>query len=175
MRESLTRSNMRGVVPHNPFKFVIQPATGTIFIDDVGQGTWEEINQLEKEANYGWNTYGGPESDPRYTNPILAYGHDGDIETTGCSITGGVFYNPKTLQFPSGYVGDYFFADFCSGCIRSRSFAPSTGETSISDFAKEIVRPVDFELSTGGDLYYLSSTSSTPRSVGKIWYSEGTA
>lgn len=59
-------------------------------------------------------------TDPHYVDPIFAYGHSGsDPATTGCSITGGIFYNPTTLQFPSGYVGDYFFADFCGGWIRS--------------------------------------------------------
>jgi hypothetical protein len=47
----------------------------------------------------------------------LSYGHDSAIETTGYSITGGVFYNPATLQYPEEYKGDYFFADFCSGWI----------------------------------------------------------
>jgi glucose/arabinose dehydrogenase len=72
----------------NPFKFAIQPGTGTIFINEVGENTWEEINQLEKGANYGWNIYEGPESDPRYVTPLFAYGHGGDPATTGCAITG---------------------------------------------------------------------------------------
>lgn len=156
----------------NPFKFAVQPGTGTIFINDVGEDAWEEINRGVAGANYGWNIYEGPESDPRYVDPIFAYGHDGDIETTGCSITGGAFYNPATDQFPSGYVGDYFFADFCSGWVRSLD--PSTG--AVSGFAKEIVRPVDLEVSKEGELYYLSrGSSSTPGSVGKIRYTGGTA
>jgi hypothetical protein len=53
----------------------------------------------------------------QHNNPVLSYGHDSAIETTGCSITGGVFYNPATLQYPEEYKGDYFFADFCSGWI----------------------------------------------------------
>jgi hypothetical protein len=80
------------------------------------------------------------------------------------------------LQYPEEYKGDYFFADFCSGWIRSRSFDPSTGEASISDFASGIVRPVDLEVSKEGELYYLSrGSSSTPGSVSKIRYSGGTA
>jgi hypothetical protein len=67
-------------------------------------------------------------------------------------------------------VGDYFFADFCSGWIGS--FDPSTGEA--SDFASGIVRPVDLEVSKNGELYYLSrGNSSTPGSVSKIRYSGG--
>jgi glucose/arabinose dehydrogenase len=169
----------------NPFKFAIQPATDptapdTIFINDVGEDAWEEINRGVAGANYGWPFHEGATSSPdpslqSYQNPLHAYGH-GTTAETGCSITGGGFYNPETRQFPSGYVGDYFFADFCSGWIRSRSLNPSTGKASISDFAKEIVRPVDLEVSKGGELYYLSrGTSSTPGSVGKIRYSGGTA
>ena len=68
-------------------------------------------------------------------------------------------------------MGDYFFADFCSGWIRSRSVDPSTGEASISDFASGIEHPVDLEVSKEGELYYLSrDNSSTPGSVGKIRY-----
>jgi glucose/arabinose dehydrogenase len=157
----------------NPFKFAVQPGTGTIFINDVGADAWEEINRGAAGANYGWNIYEGPESDPQYVDPIFAYGHDGgDPATTGCSITGGAFYNPEALQFPSVSVGDYFFADFCSGWIRS--FDPSTGEA--SGFASGIEHPVDLEVSKDGELYYLSrGSSSTPGSVGKIRYSGGTA
>jgi len=147
----------------NPFKFAVQPATGTIFINDVGEGAWEEINEGAAGANYGWDIYEGPESDPQYVEPIFAYGHGGDPATTGCAITGGVFY-PTTRQFPSGYVGDYFFADLCSGWIRS--FDPSTRVT--SDFASGIEGPVDLEVSKEGELYYLSRGA--PGLVGKISY-----
>jgi glucose/arabinose dehydrogenase len=146
----------------NPFKFAVQPATGTIFINDVGEGAWEEINEGAAGANYGWDIYEGPESDPQYVEPIFAYGHGGDPATTGCAITGGVFY-PSTHQFPSGYVGDYFFADLCSGWIRS--FDPSTRVA--SDFASGIEGPVDLEVSKEGELYYLSRGAGL---VGKIGY-----
>ena len=165
----------------NPFKFAVQPGTGTIFINDVGQDAWEEIDKAVPGANYGW---GFPTSPPyyegfidspdpslqNYKNPDFFYGHDGAIETTGCSITGGTFYNPATLQYPAEeYQGDYFFADFCSGWIRSLD---STG--AVRSFAKEILRPVDLEVSKEGELYYLSrGNSSTPGSVGKIQYSGG--
>ena len=69
-------------------------------------------------------------------------------------------------------MGDYFFADFCSGWVKSLD--PSSG--AVNGFAKEIVHPVDLEVSKEGELYYLSrSTSSTPGSVGKIRYTGGTA
>ncbi len=136
----------------NPFKFAVKPGTGTIFINDVGQQTWEEINRGAPGANYGWPRHEGPESARSYVPPIFAYRHDGDPATTGCSITGGAFYNPRTVRFPSDYVGDYFFADFCGGWIRR--YDPATDEA--AGFATGLDRPVDLKTGDDGSLYYLT-------------------
>jgi glucose/arabinose dehydrogenase len=145
----------------NPFKFAVQPVTGTIYINDVGEKAWEEINRGAAGANYGWPVHEGVANDPQYVDPILAhaYGQDG-----ACSITGGAFYNPTTVLFPQEYEGDYFFADFCGGWIRK--FEPSTGQA--SGFAIGIERPIDLEVSKAGELYYLSR--GTTGMVGKIGY-----
>jgi glucose/arabinose dehydrogenase len=148
----------------NPFSFAIQPLTSKMFINDVGQSTWEEIDRGVAGANYGWPRYEGPESDPDYRNPVFPYRH-GSTNTTGCAITGGAFYDPTTRQFPSGYLGDYFFADLCSGWIRRLDAA--TG--AVSGFATGINRPVDLEVGKGGNLYYLSRGDSSG-SVGRIRY-----
>jgi glucose/arabinose dehydrogenase len=148
----------------NPFSFAIQPHKGKVFINDVGEQRWEEINQGAAGANYGWPRYEGPESDSKYRNPVFVYGH-GSTKATGCAITGGAFYNPTTRQFPSGYVGDYFFADFCSGWIRRLDAA--TGD--VTGFATGLSMPVALEVSRGGSLYYLSRGDGTG-SVGKIRY-----
>jgi glucose/arabinose dehydrogenase len=147
----------------NPFKFAIKPNTTTLFINDVGENSWEEINQGAAGANYGWPIYEGPETDAKYIPPIFAYGH-GSTNTTGCSITGGAFYNPTTVQFPSGYVDDYFFADFCNGWIRR--YDPATD--SASGFATGLSGVVDLEVRKNGELYYLSRGSTG--SVHKIRY-----
>ena len=136
----------------NPFKFAVKPATGTIFINDVGEATWEEINRGASGANYGWPRHEGPESARSHVPPIFAYGHGGDPAATGCSITGGAFYNPTTVQFPSGYVGDYFFSDFCSGWIRR--YDPTSDKA--VGFATGLDRPVDLKVSKDGSLYYLT-------------------
>jgi glucose/arabinose dehydrogenase len=150
----------------NPFKFAIQPGTGTIFINDVGENTWEEINQLQKGANFGWPVHEGVANHPPYADPIFAYGH-GSTNTTGCAITGGTFYNPATVLFPQEYEGDYFFADFCSGWIRKRE--ATTGE--VSGFATGLERPIDLEVSQAGELYYLArGNTDSPALVGKIGY-----
>jgi glucose/arabinose dehydrogenase len=159
----------------NPFKFAVKPSTGTIFINDVGEKTWEEINRGASGANYGWNLCEGNHDNPNrpgsvncsaapYTAPVHEYTH-GSTNTTGCSITGGTFYNPATVRFPSGYVGDYFFADLCSGWIRR--YDPSTDAA--TGFATGLSSVVDLEVSKNeGELYYLSR--GTPGSVGKIRY-----
>jgi len=154
----------------NPFKFAIQPGTGTIFINDVGANTWEEINRGAAGANYGWPVHEGVANDPPYVDPIFAYGH-GSTDTTGCAITGGVFYNPATVLFPQEYEGDYFFADFCSGWIRTLEQTPDGGFAA-SGFATGLQRPIDLELSKAGELYYLSrsTTTGSPALVGKIGY-----
>src|SRR5215211_5917060 len=150
----------------NPFKFAIQPTTATTFINDPGEDAWEEINRGAAGANYGWPRYEGPESNPAYRNPVFAY-RNGSMKDTRCAITGGAFYNPTTRQYPSGYVGDYFFADLCSGWIRTRD--ATTGE--VSGFATGLERPIDLEVSKAGELYYLlRGSSSTPGSVSKIRY-----
>jgi glucose/arabinose dehydrogenase len=148
----------------NPFTFAIQRRTGKTFINDVGEQTWEEINRGVAGANYGWPRYEGPESNPRYRNPVFAY-RQGSTKATGCAITGGAFYNPTTRQFPRGYVGDYFFADLCSGWIRRLD--PATGV--VSGFATGLSSPVDLKVSKGGGLYYLSRGNGTG-SVGKVRY-----
>jgi glucose/arabinose dehydrogenase len=149
----------------NPFSFAIQPHTSKMIINDVGEQTWEEINRGVAGANYGWPRYEGRESDPRYRNPVFVYKH-GSTNTTGCAITGGAFYNPTTRQFPRGYVGDYFFADFCSGWIRRLDAA--TGD--VSGFATGLSRPVNLKVSKGGSLYYLSRGDGGAGSVGKVRY-----
>src|SRR5437667_5867004 len=80
----------------NPFTFAIQPGTGRIFINDVGQSTWEEIDEGVAGANYGWPTCEGACSPPNsnFRDPIHYYSH-----ADGCAIVGGAFYNPAASQF----------------------------------------------------------------------------
>ncbi len=88
-----------------------------MFINDVGEGTWEEINDGVAGSNYGWPITEGTTTDPRFRSPLFTYQH-GSGGNNGCAITGGTFYNPATVQFPSSYVGKYFFADYCNNWIR---------------------------------------------------------
>jgi glucose/arabinose dehydrogenase len=161
----------------NPFKFEFKPNTSLMYINDVGQNVWEEIDQGQAGTNYGWplcegshDYEGTPGSGgctaPPPTGPIYEYAHDGLTDPTGCSITGGAFYLPaKQQQFPTPYAGDYFFADFCGGWIRSLD---SPGGAS-QPFADGLGRVVDVEVKDTGELYYL--VRGAPGTIGKISYS----
>jgi glucose/arabinose dehydrogenase len=136
----------------NPFKIAVKPGAGTLFINDVGENTWEEINRGVRGANYGWPVHEGPESATAYAPPLFAYRH-GSTATTGCAITGGTFYNPSRRQFPSRYVGDYFFTDLCGGWIRRYDPATDTTSGFATGFDSSLV---DLEVGSGGALYVLS-------------------
>jgi hypothetical protein len=137
----------------NPYTFTFQPNSGRMFINDVGQSTWEEINDGIAGSNYGWSLCEGACTPPNanFRDPLFQYGH-GTSATTGCAITGGAFYNPTTVNFPSDYVGKYFYAEFCSGWIRR--FDPATGTATA--FATGIANPVDLIVTADGSLYYLA-------------------
>lgn len=137
----------------NPFSFAFQPGTGRLFINDVGEQAWEEINEGVKGANYGWPRYEGAESDPLYEDPVHAYRHGGS-ESTGCAITGGAFYDPATVLFPAEYVGDYFFADYCSGWIRRLDL--DQGGTTDLFKASSNEAPIDLKTGDDGALYFLA-------------------
>jgi glucose/arabinose dehydrogenase len=156
----------------NPFKFAFKPGTNTIFINDVGQGAWEEINRGVSGANYGWPRYEGRESNAKYRSPIYAYGH-GSTNTTGCAITGGAFYKPQSVQFPSRYVRRYFFADLCNGWIRTYNPArrkTSRFATGLSPETGILSGVVDLEVRESGELYYLKKRGDKS-SVHRIRYS----
>ncbi len=157
---------------------VLSGTSSKMFVNEVGEDTWEEINQVAPGANYGWPTHEGVTSSPdpnlrNYKNPLLSYGHTGAPASaiTGCSITGGAFYDPTTARvadkFPVKYQNRYFYTDFCSGWIRSFDPATNTDE----EFASGIVNPVDLEVGDNGSLYYVArGSSSVPASVHEIKY-----
>jgi glucose/arabinose dehydrogenase len=145
----------------NPFTFSFQPGIGRMFINDVGQNTWEEINDGIAGSNYGWPTCEGfcNPPNPNFRDPIFAYANDGST----CAITGGAFYNPQVVQFPSNFVGNYFFADFCGGWIRTLD--PANGNA-VADFATGISLPVDLKVSADGFLYYLARGTGSVNRIG---------
>ena len=135
----------------NPFTFAIEPATGRIFINDVGENSQEEINDGIVGSNYGWPATEGATTNPNFRSPLFAYGH-GTGPTTGCAIAGGAFYRSTAPLFPADFVGDYFFADLCSGWVRR--FDPASGV--VTGFASGFSAPVDLQVGADGGLYVLS-------------------
>jgi glucose/arabinose dehydrogenase len=108
----------------NPWRFSFDRAKGDLYIADVGQQSWEEIDfrarsQLDTVANYGWRIYEGraryaagtPTAAGVLVAPISVYSHK-----EGCSVTGGYVYRGRSV--PTAF-GRYFFGDLCSGTIWS--------------------------------------------------------
>ena len=146
----------------NPYTFSVHPESGRILVNDVGQVTWEEINDATTGGkNFGWPTTEGtfnPATYPNFTNPIYAYSH-GSGDGKGCAITGGTFFYPAVTNYPSTYWGKYFFQDLCNQWINTldlsaspavRSpYATTTGGNNLA-----------LAVGNDGNLYYLSRSSS---------------
>lgn len=140
----------------NPFTFSFQAGTGRMFINDVGQNTWEEINDGIAGSNYGWPANEGAGTTPpggpgTLRQPLYTYSHGGGA-FQGFAITGGAFYNPSTGNFPAAYTGDYFFADFVSDWINVLDVSSGT----VSTFATGALGTVDLRVGNDGSLYYLA-------------------
>jgi glucose/arabinose dehydrogenase len=151
----------------NPFTFTFQNGTGRMFLNDVGESTWEEINDGIAGSNYGWPTCEGfcmpPSGSLR--DPLYEYNHTTG-SPTGCAIVGAAFYNPATVTFPASYVGKYFFADLCGGWVRQLD--PGSPATS-ADFATGFLNPVDLVVPDDGSLYVLMrGAMSTPAALYRI-------
>jgi len=155
----------------NPYTLSIQPGTGRIFVNDVGQNAWEEVNDCTTGGlNYGWPTAEGSSSNPAFTNPIYAYAHGGGVGF-GCAITGGTFFNPTSSNYPSQYTGRYFFLDFCNNWIDMLTLSGSTATR--TNFASSIAgSPVGMTTGPDGNLYFLSRANSA---VYKITFTGSTA
>ncbi len=105
----------------NPWRMSFDRATGDLWIGDVGQDKWEEVDVQRSGVpggtNFGWNRMEGthcyqPSSgceDPSLTLPVTDYGHD-----QGCTVIGGYVYRGKAQP---ALAGGYVFADYCSGRV----------------------------------------------------------
>ena len=111
----------------NPWGFSFDRTTGDLYIGDVGQDAWEEIDVgpaasgRGKAANYGWSVLEGTHPGPNgpvvttgKTMPVIEYGHN---TTNGeCAVVGGVVYRGKLIP---GLAGLYLYTDLCAAWIRS--------------------------------------------------------
>jgi glucose/arabinose dehydrogenase len=150
----------------NPFRFSLRQANSTVIVGDVGQDTWEELDTLVVDKNYGWNAYEGPcpqemlNCDPSSTDyssdlqyPIHFYNHTGTGET-GRSIIAGAFAENGNA-YPAPYKGAYFYGDFIQSWVHVLTLDGSNTVTSQSDFGP-LSQPVCFRIGPDGNVYVLS-------------------
>jgi len=102
----------------NPWRISFDRSTGDLWIGDVGQGDWEEIDYLPAGspggANFGWSIMEGNhgydgQAQPGLLLPVAEYSHS----SGGCSVTGGVVYRGSMTE----WNGIYFYGDYCSGYV----------------------------------------------------------
>jgi glucose/arabinose dehydrogenase len=146
-----------GLGLRNPFTFAVQPGTGRIFINDVGEDGYEEINEATQSGqNFGWPSTEGPTSAAGITGPIGGYVNGTGVNEAECAIVGATFYNPpaNAQQYPADFVGDYFYGDHCSANIKSIDLSapasPTVFATSIGGHL------MDLKTGPNGYLYYLT-------------------
>jgi glucose/arabinose dehydrogenase len=126
----------------NPWRVSFDRLTGEMYIADVGQSSYEEINLGRPGANYGWSFTEGsfdPGTYPNYTNPIYNYDRD-----SGQSVTGGYVYRGGEQDFQ----GTYFFSDF--GSSRIWSLKKVSGSWAFTDLTGQVSVG-------GGPIYHVSS------------------
>jgi glucose/arabinose dehydrogenase len=147
----------------NPWRFSFDRKTGDLYVGDVGQGDWEEIDYLRRGAglaNFGWNRYEGRhiyENDTQllstgtYHQPVAEYSHS----SGGCSVTGGYVY--RGSQVPAA-AGRYFYGDYCSGTVWSLKIAGGRA-TGARQEEFSIKGLSSFGEDSAGELYLMSVSS----------------
>ena len=155
----------------NPWRFSFDLLTGDLYIADVGQNQWEEIDVSTpadgagRGVNYGWSIMEGAHcfrgsgcDQTGLTLPVFEYGHQ-----QGCSVTGGYVYRGSAVPALKGH---YFYGDYCHGWVRSFRYAEGqvTDETSWPSLAPG--GPViSFGEDSAGELYVLEQGGRVSRIV----------
>ncbi len=152
----------------NPWRFSMDKLTGDIWIGDVGQGSWEEVD-FEPYGdpgghNYGWRCYegnadfnlAGCDVKSKFTFPIFDYLSDETIN--GCSVTGGYVY--RGSRFPTLY-GKYIYGDYCSGKIWTleKKAGNAYANTLVFDFTNNAL--TSFGEDAQGNLYFADASTSS--------------
>ena len=148
----------------NPWRFSFDEATGFLWVGDVGQGSWEEIDVVSAGGNYGWKVMEGahcfsPSSGCNQSGlklPVAEYSHG-----EGCSVSGGYVYRGRGM--PS-LIGAYVYADFCSGriwglrydglAVTESARLVDSFTLDISSFGQDLARNL-YVLSYNGGIYRL--------------------
>jgi glucose/arabinose dehydrogenase len=195
-------ANARRIVGYgfrNPFRFTFRPGTNEVWIGDVGDITWEEINRIPNPftapvRNFGWPCYEGAARHTGFeaiglnicknlynqvgghTAPYFTYNHGqkvvaGETCPTGSSAIAGLAFN-QGGTYPAAYQGALFFADNSRDCIWSM-FIGANGlpdPATRATFAAGAANPVDLQIGPGGNLFYVDITGGTIR---RIQYTSG--
>jgi glucose/arabinose dehydrogenase len=146
----------------NPWRYSFDRTTGNLWIGDVGQNLWEEVDfrpaaKIGKLANYGWSRYEGKsvyDAGKPYlqkgdaVSPVVVYSH-----SAGCSITGGYVYRGSTVP---AAVGRYFYGDYCSGTLWSFKVGAKGGRASAPVTFGKIAALTSFGQDGNGELYAVS-------------------
>lgn len=162
-----TRPEVWAYGVRNPWRFSFDPETGALFIADVGQNQWEEINRIsadEAGVNLGWNVMEGSRcyqatscDQSGLTLPIAQYPH-----SEGCSITGGHVYRGSSIP---EVEGQYFFADYCQGWVRSLDPGSGTDPIVREWDLGDLGQVTSFGEDASGELYILTATGGVYRLV----------
>ncbi len=140
----------------NPWRFSFDRATGDLWIGDVGQGDWEEIDVLRAGwsgvPNFGWDVWEGrarfedkPLGPGKLVQPVAVYSHD-----AGCSVTGGFVYRGQAVP---ALAGRYVYGDYCSGTIWSLA---AKGKAAPRREPVSVANLVSFGEDAAGELYAVS-------------------
>ncbi len=170
--QSGKRGEIWAVGLRNPWRFDFDTppgsATSNLYIADVGQGAWEEINVVgvaEAGVNYGWKIMEGahcfsPATGCNQTGlalPVIEYDH-----SQGCSITGGFVYRGAALPELAGH---YFYSDFCQGWLASMDGSRSTGFATRRWSVAAVGNVVSFGEDGAGEVYVLSQNGTIHKIV----------
>jgi glucose/arabinose dehydrogenase len=136
----------------NPFGLAVEttgPGNGRLFVTDVGQELFEEINVLERGGNYGWPAAEGMVGHREgFVKPLHTYNR-----ALGVCIAGAAFVPKESSGLPERFRGKLIFADYMGGWLRALDPAnPGTSE----EFAKKILNPIDLAMAPDGSLLVLA-------------------
>jgi glucose/arabinose dehydrogenase len=156
----------------NPYRMSHDSVSDKIYIGDVGELSWEEIDIGAAGVNYGWPVCEGMCGVSGMTNPLYAYSHNGGQ----AAVTAGFVY--RGTQFPSDYVGNFFYGDYANGWIKRLTFDSNGVLTGSIDFlppsgkAGYIGAVVDIKEGPDGSLFFvdIGTISAADGSVKKISY-----
>ncbi len=143
----------------NPWRFSVDFVTGDLWLGDVGQGAWEEINLVTRGGNYGWGDmegnfcYSGRSgcSTQNKIKPLHPISHN----TGACSVIGGFVY--RGTAFPAAY-GRYFYTDYCDTTVRSLVRQPN-GELTQAAYNQAVADLVSFAEDNHRELYAIGRGS----------------